>query len=270
MIDTLIGRKVKQTQHFDKNGRRRPVTVLSVGPCPVVQIKTTDTDSYNAVQIGFDMVNDKALKKPQRGHATKAGLTKKKPRFLREVVVQDENTMPEKGMLGMQVAVGDVFYPGDTVSVTGTSKGKGFAGVVKRWGFGGGPATHGQSDRLRAPGSIGRGTTPGNVDKGKKMAGRMGGDTITVKKTTVIAVDTENNEMTIIGLVPGSKGSVVTVSMVQAVDRPEPEEDSPGDRDNAQENAADDTSSQSSQDTQQGADTETKDNASKKQAKKEN
>jgi|SRR3989338_1472677 len=222
MVPALIGTKKRQTQWFDEKRMRHPVTVLAIGPCPVVQIKTTDTDGYNALQIGFGSITVKHINKPQQGHYKKARLTKKQPRFLREVLFSsdvDAGTLPKTGDV---VSVSDVFYPGDVVKITGVSKGKGFAGVMKRWNFSGGPATHGQSDRARAPGSIGSGTTPGRVLKGKHMAGRMGSDTVTIPNVLVVKVDEAANELWVRGLVPGAAGSLVTVYMVRQTDRPEP------------------------------------------------
>lgn len=222
MIPALIGIKKRQTQWFDKNGSRHPVTVVEVTPCSVVQIKTTETDGYTALQLGTGVKKEKNMKKPQIGHYNKARLTEKKPRFLHEIRLSGSDALPEDIKLGSTISVDTVFYPGDTVSVTGTSKGKGFAGGVKRWGFAGGPATHGQSDRHRAPGSIGSGTTPGRVLKGLKMAGRMGGNTVTMRGLHVAGVNPKTHELIIIGLIPGAKDSLVTITRTHAVDRTEP------------------------------------------------
>lgn len=205
MIASFIARKVKQTQYFDQAGRRLPVTVLEAGPCPVVQIKDMDRDGYTSIQLGFG--TRKISKNPQVGHAKKARLTET-PRFLREFRVSDAPVVE----VGTVITVDQVFAPGDEIAVTGVSKGKGFAGVVKRHHFRGGPATHGQSDRERAPGSVGGTTTPGRVYKGKRMAGRMGSDTVTIKGLKVMAVDSERNLLTISGLVPGAANSLIMIN----------------------------------------------------------
>lgn len=223
MLKAILGRKIGQTQRFTQEGRRLPVTLIEAGPCPVVQIKTINKDSYQAVQLGFLEKKAKHTSKPILGHIRGAKV-KMAPRFLREVKIENEpvrQTPPngasgESGIInqvkvGDTVKVGDVFQPGDKISVMGTSKGKGFAGVVKRWGFAGGPRTHGQSDRERAPGSIGSTTTPGRVYKGKKMAGRMGQDRVTVKRLEVFEVDPEKNLLVVKGLVPGVKNSLLII-----------------------------------------------------------
>jgi large subunit ribosomal protein L3 len=215
MIQTFFAIKQKQTQSFDKAGKRIPVTVFKADPCYITQIKTTETDGYNAVQLGFGNLKNHLIIKPQAGHAKKAGLdTKITPRFFKEFRLQ---IVPEDIKLGQKISVDMVVKPGDTVTVVGTSKGKGFAGVVKRYKFKGGPATHGQSDRERAPGSIGGTTQLGRVFKGKRMAGRMGQETITVKGLTVISVDAEKALLTIKGLVPGSKRSVLMITKTKEV-----------------------------------------------------
>lgn len=210
MISTLIGQKLDQAQDFLQNGKRVPVTEIAVTENVVLQIKTAESDSYAAIQLGAG-----TKKKPIKsalGHAKKAG-QKNAPLKIREVSVKDitEDEMPQ---LGDFVSVDAVFKPGDMVEVTGVSKGKGFAGGVKRHGFKGGPKTHGQSDRHRAPGSIGQGTTPGRVYKGKRMAGRMGTETVTVKNLTVIDVDSEAKKLYVTGLVPGHKNSWVYITRI--------------------------------------------------------
>lgn len=213
MLNTILGSKIEMSQAFTKEGRV-PVTKILAGPCVVTQIKMDEKDGYWAVQLGFGIKKIKNTSKPLQGHlrgvikglpAGKAG--KKAPRFLREVRL---NSQP-KFKVGDIITVSDIFSEDDVVSVTGTSKGKGFAGVVKRWGFKGGPRTHGQSDRQRAPGSIGQGTTPGRVHKGKKMPGRMGSDTVTVKNLKVVSVDPDKNELILSGPIPGSRGSLVVI-----------------------------------------------------------
>jgi large subunit ribosomal protein L3 len=166
VIEGLLGRKIGMTQVFGARGEVIPVTVLEVGPCVITQIRTRDRDGYEAVQIGFGEASPKRLTKPEQGHLRGAG---RLVRHLREFAADSI----EDHKVG-DVLSADVFVPGQSVDVTGTSKGRGFQGVMRRHNFRGGPRTHGQSDRARAPGSIGAGTTPGHVFKGTRMAGRMG------------------------------------------------------------------------------------------------
>ena len=206
MIQTLIGQKVDQSQKFLENGRRIPVTEVSVADNVVVQVKTAETDKYVAVQLGYG-----AKKRPTKalvGHVKKAKLAAV-PAYVREVAWESDQEMP---VVGTNVTVDSVFKAGDKIQVTGTSKGKGFAGVMKRHNFGGGPKTHGQSDRERAPGSIGQTTTPGRVYRGKKMAGHMGVDTVTVQNLTVVDVDAVNKKLYVLGLVPGHKKTMLTIT----------------------------------------------------------
>lgn len=205
MLKALLGTKIGQSHSFTEEGRRIPVTLIQAGPCWVTQIN--DRGSYRSLQLGFGIA--KHLSRAQEGSIKKAGLTIK-PRFLREVRV---SAVPaEQLSLGKEIKVAEIFKVGDKVRVSGTSKGKGFAGVVKRHGFAGGPRTHGQSDRERAPGSIGQTTTPGRVYKGKRMAGRMGHERVTVRGLKVVAVDAEHNLLTIKGLVPGAKQELLVIS----------------------------------------------------------
>jgi large subunit ribosomal protein L3 len=201
MIQGLIGKKLGMSQIFDDTGLAHPVTVLEVGPCVVTQIKTPERDGYSAVQLGFGL--DKRLNRPERGHRQGSGFMS---RTLREVSASDTADMA----VG-QVITADAFAEGELVDVTGTSKGRGFQGVVKRHGFRGGPKTHGQSDRLRAPGSIGSSATPGRVFKGMRMAGRMGNDRVTVQNLKVLRVDPERNLLLVQGSVPGANESLVLV-----------------------------------------------------------
>lgn len=212
MINGILGEKIDQTQKFTEEGKRIPVTLIKAGPCAMVQIKTGEHDGYWAIQLGFGEAKKKNIAKPILGHYKKAGL-KKTPRFLREIRVDEETfkKVAEKVKLGDEFLVKDIFKVGDKVSITGISKGKGFAGVVKRWHFSGGPRTHGQSDRERAPGSIGQTTTPGRVYKGKKMAGRMGGDKVMVKGLKVIEIDKEKNLLVVKGLTPGAKKGLLLI-----------------------------------------------------------
>ena len=203
MIDGLLGRKVGMTQIFTADGRVVPVTVIEAGPCYVTQIKTADSDGYTAVQLGFDEV--KRLTKPEKGHVTKAGAPSL--RHLREFKASDVSDVT----LGQKVDAAAVFSEGDLVDVVGTSKGKGFAGVVKRHHFRGGPRTHGQSDRERAPGSSGSTTTPGRVLKGTKKAGQMGNARVTVQNLQVVEADGERNLLVLRGAVPGAKNGLILI-----------------------------------------------------------
>lgn len=197
----ILGKKVGMTQIFDDTGEVTPVTVIEAGPCYVTQIKTKTKDGYEAVQLGFGEA--KRLNRPQRGH-----LPKGVPdvRYLGEVKVDDISPYE----IGQKIDAG-VFSVGDLVDVTGISKGKGFAGAMKRHGFSGGPATHGQSDRARATGSIGATSTPGRVFKGKRMPGHMGSQRTTVQNLKVAMVDPERNLLAVKGAVPGAKGGLVTI-----------------------------------------------------------
>ena len=190
---------------FTEEGTAVPVTVIEAGPCPVVQIKTEESDGYSAVQLGFSAKKAKRATRPELGHAAKAGL-EAAPRILRELEVGDDEELE----LGQQLTV-EVFEAGDTVKVTGTSKGRGFQGVVKRHGFAGRPASHGHSDS-RAPGSMGPGTDPSRVIKGKKLPGRMGGVRKTILNLEVVKVDSERNLLFIKGGVPGSRNSYVLIT----------------------------------------------------------
>jgi large subunit ribosomal protein L3 len=208
-MDTILGSKVRMGQTFVKD-TRVPVTYVKAGPCIVTQVKSADKDGYWAVQLGFGEKRIRNVTKPLVGHLKGATKNKKAPRFLREVRFDKAPDFK----VGDEINFGDVFKKGDVLAVTGISKGKGFQGVMKRWGFGGGPRTHGQSDRPRSPGSIGQGTTPGRVHKGKKMAGRMGIDTVTVKNLKVVDFDEENGLMLVSGSVPGNKGSLLIIKKI--------------------------------------------------------
>ncbi len=211
MISTLLGSKMKMSQAFVE-GTRVPVTWIKTGPCVVTQVKTMDRDGYWSVQLGFSEKNLKNVTKPLKGHL-KGVLTKNKaPRFLREVRLAEESDLK----VGDIVKLGSVFRKGDVVVVSGTSKGKGFAGVVKRHHFAGGPKTHGQSDRHRAPGSIGQGTTPGRVLKGKKMAGRMGSDRVTVPNLIVVDIDKDKELLAVSGPVPGVTGGLLEIKKIKS------------------------------------------------------
>jgi large subunit ribosomal protein L3 len=205
-INSLIGKKISHAQGFLQNGKRVPLTAVNVMGNVITQVKTEGKEGYNALQIGRDFKN-KALKRDIE-RAKKAGL-EKAPRFFKEIRVETSEGVE----LGSQIDAATVFAPGDIVDVTGVSKGKGWAGGVKRHGFKGGPRTHGQSDRERAPGSIGQTTTPGRVYKGKRMAGRMGTDNVTVKNLEVIEI-TPEGVLLIKGLVPGNFNGYLTIKKV--------------------------------------------------------
>lgn len=201
----IIGRKIGMTRIFDSQGRDVPVTVIEAGPCVVTQIKTKETDGYDAVQVGFEDKNEKHTTKPELGHFKKAGIESKRiVREFRGFVNADSLK------LGDFIKV-DLFSAGELVKVTGWSKGKGFQGVVKRHGFRGGPKTHGQSDRLRAPGSLGQSSYPSRVFKGLKMAGRMGNEKVTIKNKRIIKVDADKNILMIEGGVPGANSGLVII-----------------------------------------------------------
>lgn len=199
----IMGRKVGMTRVFEEGRGMIAVTVIQAGPCYVTQVKSTEKDGYEAVQIGFE--ESKKLTKGERGHLQKNGLPQ-----LRELT-EFRSGHPD-AKVGDRIDVG-VFQPGDEVTVTGTSKGRGFTGVVKRHGFAGGPKTHGQSDRHRAPGSIGSSATPGHVLKGTRMAGHSGADRVTVKNLRVVRVDPEQNLLVLEGAVPGPARGLVTVQL---------------------------------------------------------
>jgi large subunit ribosomal protein L3 len=202
----ILGKKVGMTQIFDDRGEVIPVTVIEAGPCFVAQIKTVERDGYTAIQLGFEEAKPKRLTQPQLKHLQKSSLPAL--RYLREIRMAPEDMADLEEGQRLTVAL---FEPGEYVDVSGVSKGRGFAGVVKRHGFGGGPKTHGQSDRHRAPGSIGACTTPGRVFKGKRMPGRMGGDRVTVQNLEVVMVDPERNLLAIRGAVPGAKNGLVEI-----------------------------------------------------------
>lgn len=201
-ITSLVAQKLSQSQTFLENGNRVPVSILWVGTNHIIQIKSTEKEGYSALQLGFGI--RKKVKKSLMGHLKKANVDTS-VRFLREVRIDGAHDIKA----GDKLLASDVFAPGDLIAVTGTSKGKGFAGGVKRHHFKGGPRTHGQSDRERAPGSIGQTTTPGRVYKGKRMAGKMGFVTSTIRNLVVL--DVQGDNLIVKGLVPGVKGSIVMV-----------------------------------------------------------
>ena len=207
-MDALLGIKLQQFQQFTPEGKRIPVTTIQAGPCWVTKIE--DTPTYKNIQLGFG--NARHVSKAEEGHTKKAGLTTKL-RFLRSFRVGSVGDIGDLS-LGKEVKIGDVFQPGDAVSVTGVSRGKGFASAIKRHNFSGGPRAHGQSDRERAPGSIGSGTTPGRVYKGKRMAGHMGNARVTVSGLQIVAIDEVTNIMTVKGLVPGGRKGLLIIKKV--------------------------------------------------------
>jgi len=206
----LLGKKVGMTQVYDEAGKLLPVTVIQAGPCVVMQVKTTETDGYNAVQLGFDDVKPSRRKNPQIGHAQKAGTTPKK--FVREMRLPEEAEPSYK--IGDSITV-SVFAENKSVDVVGTSKGKGFAGVMKRHGFAGFPASHGTERKHRAPGSISSFASDaghgGKPKKGKKMAGHMGNRRVTTKNHRLVAIDEEKNLLVVKGAVPGPAGGYCLV-----------------------------------------------------------
>ncbi len=200
----ILGRKLGMTRIFGDDGSIIPVTVIEAGPCPVTQVKTAEKDGYNAMQIGFDQIPERKVNKPEKGHLDKAG--RGYYRVLKEIRLDGPSAFEQ----GMDVTV-DIFAPGETVKVTGTSIGKGFAGVMKRWNFAGLKKTHGTEKAHRSGGSIGNNTEPGKVMKGKKMAGHMGARTVTVPGIQIVDVRPEMNLILVKGQVPGPRNCVVMV-----------------------------------------------------------
>ncbi len=200
----LIGKKIGMTSIFDENGKNLPCTIIEAGPCTVTQVKSTETDGYDAVQIGFGERGEKHISAAAKGHAKKAGTTAKSK-------VIEVDGFAEEVKPGDLINV-DIFEEGEFVDVVGTSKGKGFQGVVKRHNFRGvGDATHGQHNRMRAPGSIGAASYPSRVFKGMRMAGRMGNERVTTQNLRVLKIMPEDNIILVKGAVPGAKGSYVIV-----------------------------------------------------------
>jgi large subunit ribosomal protein L3 len=201
----ILGKKIGMTSIFDEKGEAIPCTVIEAGPCFVIQIKTKDRDGYEALQVGFEEKKERLVNKPLAGHFKKSGLTPKK------LLAEFRGFDISKFQVGAEIKVDSLFVKNDVVSVSGTSKGHGFQGVVKRHHFGGGFRTHGQSDRERAPGSIGSSSYPSRVFKGMKMAGRMGGENVTVKNLRVVQIIPESNLLLIRGSVPGHINSYVEI-----------------------------------------------------------
>ena len=203
-MKALLGKKIGMTRVFDEDGYNNAVTIIEAGPCFISQIKTNEVDGYNALQIGFGETIERRAGKPRSGHFAKAGV--KPLMHLKEFKVNQTDDYE----LGQKLTV-EAFVAGESVNVTGTSKGKGFAGVMKRYDFKGGQATHGQKDRLRAPGSIGNASDPSRVFPGKRMAGRMGNDRVRVQNLTIVKIDVEKNLLYVTGSVPGAKNSLVEI-----------------------------------------------------------
>jgi large subunit ribosomal protein L3 len=204
-LNAIIGQKLGMTQIFDDDARARPVTVIKAGPVRVVQIKTPERDGYSAIQISFGEAKTKRVNKPTEGHYAKAGVAP--ARALLEIRTPDTSEFT----LGQEISVAEVFEAGQKADVTGTSKGKGFAGVMKRHNFSGQGASHGNHKKHRAPGAIGACATPARVFKGMRMAGRMGNDQVTTLNLEVVGVDSERGLILLGGAVPGPKGSYVVV-----------------------------------------------------------
>ena len=200
----LIGKKVGMTSIFDENGKNIPCTIIEAGPCVVTQVRTKEVDGYDALQLGFDDKAEKRATKAELGHFKKAGTSVKKK-------VVEFQGFEDNYKLGDTITV-DFFTEGEFVDITGVSKGKGFQGVVRRHGFGGvGQTTHGQHNRLRAPGSVGASSYPSRVFKGMRMAGRMGAEKVTVQNLKVLKVIPEKNLIILKGCVPGHKNAYVTI-----------------------------------------------------------
>lgn len=203
MNKAILGTKIGMTQIFDENGKVIPVTVVLAGPCTVIQKKTVETDGYNAVKVGFGEAKEKNVNKPDKGQFAKADVAVKK--YLREFRLDDCDTLN----VGDEIKA-DIFAAGDKIDVTGISKGKGFAGPMKRWGLHRGPMSHG-SGYHRGSGSMGACSNPGRVMKGKKLPGHMGVVRVTVQNLEVVKVDAEQNLILLKGAVPGNKGGLVTI-----------------------------------------------------------
>jgi len=204
MVNKLIGKKLGMTRYFVEEGRSVPVTVLEVGPCVVVQLKSKEKEGYDAIQVGFDAIPESRMKKPLTGHCKKAGTGGF--RHLGEIKVEN----PAAFELGQTLNT-DVFGAGDLVHISGFRKGRGFSGVMRKWGFSGGRKTHGSRSH-RVPGSIGCSATPGRITKGKKLPGRMGTQRVTVKNLRVIDVRPEQNLLLVKGAVPGSRNGLIEIS----------------------------------------------------------
>ncbi len=205
----ILGKKLGMSQFFDDQGRAVPVTLIEAGPCRITQLKTSDTDGYAAVQIGFGVSREKLINKPSKGHLSKSG--EEFLRHLREYRVEDLGGLE----LGTPITVGS-FQAGQKVDVSGNSMGRGFSGYQKRHGFSRGPMSHGSKNH-REPGSTGAGTTPGRIYPGKRMAGRYGGKKITTRGLTILKIDSERNLLVVKGSVPGKPGSLLNIRPAKRV-----------------------------------------------------
>ena len=212
MYKELLGRKLGMTTLFAPDGKQIPATVLEVGPCVVTQIKTRETDGYDALQVGFSAKSLSRVNKPMQGHLRKSG--EDGYRLLKEISVDD----PTAYKLGEALTIDGLFQAGERVDVSGISKGRGFSGVIKRWGFHGGRDTHGSMFH-RAPGSVGASATPSKVLKGRKLPGRYGGDRVTVRNLEVVDVRPEQNVLIVKGAIPGSKAGLVGVRKPQVASK---------------------------------------------------
>ncbi len=204
----LFGKKIGMTRIFDAEGSSVPVTVIEAGPCRVTQVKTVEKDGYRALQVAFGEKRKNLINKPLAGHLKKSGL--ETARWIGELQLETGDNFE----VGQSLDV-SVLHPGDVIKITGTSKGLGFQGAVRRHHFAGGPKTHGQSDRHRAPGSVGASSFPSRTFRGQRMAGRMGGETVTVKNLTVVEVDKEHNALLVKGAVPGKPNSLLKLEIVE-------------------------------------------------------
>ena len=207
MINTFFGTKLNTTQTFDDKGNRLVVTAIKTAPLTITQVKSKEKDNYWAVQVAMGQKSSKNLTRALKSHLKGAKL-KQAPLFIREIRLNQDSNLKA----GSTIKAADIFKPGDSVKVTGLSKGRGFAGVIKRWGFSAGPRTHGQSDRRRAPGSIGQGTDPGRVWKGKKMPGHYGHQTKTITNLRIVSLDPDKQILQVTGTVPGSRNSLLKIT----------------------------------------------------------
>ena len=203
-LDCIVAKKIGMTRIFDDHGRDYPVTVLEAGPCFITQIKNEDLEGYNSVQLGFLDKSNRKLRKPEVGHLSKSGVSGKR------VLKEFKCDLLEGLEVGQEVNT-SIFEVGDLVAVSGISKGKGFAGHMKRHNFGGGRASHGKNSVMRKAGSVGAGTSPGRVWKGTRMAGRMGGESVSVKNLSITKIDSDKNLIFVRGAVPGSKNGIVYI-----------------------------------------------------------
>ena len=203
-LDCIVAKKIGMTRIFDGHGQDYPVTVLEAGPCFITQIKNEDLEGYNSIQLGFLDKADRKLRKPEAGHFSKSGVSGK--RILKEFKCEFLDGLE----IGQEINT-SIFEVGDLVVITGISKGKGFAGHMKRHNFGGGRASHGKNSVMRKSGSVGAGTSPGRIWKGTRMAGRMGGESVSVKNLSITKIESDKNLIFVRGAVPGSKNGIVYI-----------------------------------------------------------